>query len=89
MSMKNGVHLVIITMSILLVTAAFGANPFLNAKDDEPVSASVRGTEWNDEYIKDDIPLTARMVTTRIATMSWGAIFKIGFVDARQKMDFA
>ena len=72
-------------MSILLAAPAFAANPFLDAKDDRPASVRVRGTEWNDEYIKGDIPLTARMVTTRIARMSWGAIFKIEFVDLKSR----
>ena len=83
--MKYGVHLVVVTMSILLVAAAFGANPFLDAKDDKPVSASFRGTEWNDENIDGEIPLTARVVTTRIARMAWGAIFKIEFVDLKSR----
>src|SRR5690349_19007471 len=81
--MKRGVQ--IITMSILLAVPAFAANPFLNAKDDKPVSANFRGTEWNDEYIDGEIPLTARAVTTRIAQMSWGAIFKIEFVDLKSR----
>lgn len=83
--MKHGVQLVVITMSILLVADAFGANPFLDAKDDKPVSASFRGTEWNDENIDGEIPLTARVVTTRIAQMAWGAIFKIEFVDLKSR----
>jgi hypothetical protein len=83
--MKHGVQLVVITMSIWLVADAFGANPFLDAKDDKPVSASFRGTEWNDENIDGEIPLTARVVTTRIAQMAWGAIFKIEFVDLKSR----
>jgi hypothetical protein len=72
-------------MSVLFVAPTFAANPFLDAKDDKPVSANVRGTEWNDEYIQGDIPLTARMVTTRIAAMPWGAIFKIEIVDLKSR----
>lgn len=72
-------------MSILLAAPAFAANPFLDAKDDKPVSANLRGTEWNDEYINGDIPLTAHMVTTRIANMAWGAVFKIEFVDLKSQ----
>src|SRR6266404_4757803 len=83
--MKRGVQ--IITVSILLAVPAFAANPFLNAKDDKPVSANFRGTEWNDEYIDGEIPLTARAVTTRIAQMSWGAIFKIEFVDLKSRAE--
>jgi len=81
--MKYGVHLLIMTMPILLAVPALAGNPFLDAKDDKPVSANFRGTEWNDENINGDIPLTARVVTTRIAQMSWGAIFKIEFVDLK------
>jgi len=69
--------------SMLLAATAFGANPFLAAKDDKPVSAEFRGTEWNDEYTDGDIPLTARVVTTRIASMPWGAIFKVEFTDLK------
>jgi len=39
----------IAAISISLTVSAYGANPFLDAKDDKPVSASFRGTEWNDE----------------------------------------
>jgi hypothetical protein len=72
-------------MSILLGAPAFAANPFLDAKDDNPASINVRGNEWNDEYTNGEIPLAARMITTRIASMPWGAIFKIEFVDAKSK----
>ena len=68
--MKNRQQIAI--MSILLVAPAFAANPFLDAKDDKPVSANFRGTEWNDENIQGEIPLTARVITTRIAQMAWG-----------------
>src|SRR5438132_594447 len=83
--MKNRVHIQILTMSILFGAPAFAVNPFLDAKDDRPVSANFRGTEWNDENIQDEIPLTARMITTRVASMSWGAIFKIEFVDLKSR----
>lgn len=73
-------------MSLWLVPPAFAANPFLDAKEDRPVSANFRGTEWNDENIGGKIPLTARVATTRIATMSWGAIFKIEFVDLKLRV---
>ncbi|MBV9619012.1 MAG: hypothetical protein JO201_07345 [Verrucomicrobia bacterium] len=72
-------------MSILLGLPAFAANPFLDAKGDKPVSVNVRGTEWNDEYTSGEIPLTARIITTRVASMPWGAIFKIEFVDLKSK----
>jgi hypothetical protein len=72
-----------LTMSILLSVSAHAANPFLDAKDDRPVSAKFRGTEWGDEIQQDEIPLTARVVTTRVAKMPWGAIFKIEFSDVK------
>jgi hypothetical protein len=68
-------------MASLLPVSAFAANQFLEAKDDKPVSATFRGTEWGDEIEQEEIPLTARVVTTRIAKMPWGAIFKIEFTD--------
>src|SRR5205814_978452 len=84
-SMKLRVQLPIVGMSMFCVFSALAANPFLDAKDDKPVSANFKGTEWNDENIDGDIPLTARVVTTRIAQMPWGAIFKIEYVDLKSK----
>jgi hypothetical protein len=56
-------------ISISLTLSAYAANPFLDAKDDKPVSANFRGTEWNDEFpergIPHDIPLTARVALYR------------------------
>jgi hypothetical protein len=79
-------HHIIVT-SIFLIGSALAANPFLDAKDDKPVSAQFKGTEWNDEYTNGEIPLSGRVVTTRIAKMSWGAIFKIEFVDLKSKAE--
>ena len=72
-----------IIISILLPTSVYAANPFLSASDDKPVSAKFRGTEWGDEIQQEEIPLTARVVTTRVAQMLWGAIFKIEFTDLK------
>ena len=72
-----------VTMLILLAVSVYAANPFLDAPDDKPVSAKFRGTEWGDEIQQDEIPLTARVVTTRVAKMPWGAIFKIEFTDLK------
>lgn len=83
--MKTPTVFVVATMSIFLADSAFAVNPYLNAKDDKPVSIEVRGKEWNDEYTDGDIPLTMRMITTRIASMPWGAIFKIQFADPKSR----
>src|SRR6266480_2217128 len=72
-----------VMMSMLLGISAFAANPFLDAKDDKPVSAKFQGNEWGDEIQQAEIPLTARVVTTRVANMPWGAIFKIEFTDLK------
>jgi hypothetical protein len=77
----NWCRIAIVMISILLPSFTHAANPFLSATDDKPVSAKFRGTEWGDEIQQDEIPLTARIVTTRVARMSWGAIFKIEFTD--------
>src|SRR5499427_5197040 len=82
----HGVGLVVISVS--LTVSAYAANPFLDTKDDKPVSANFRGREWNDEFPEElphEIPLTARVVTTRIAKMLWGAIFKIEFTDLKSR----
>jgi len=72
-----------IAMLMLLSPCVFAANPFLDAKDDKPVSAKFRGIEWSDNIGAEEIPLTARVVTTRVATLPWGAIFKIEFLDLK------
>jgi hypothetical protein len=72
-------------MSMLLPVSAFAANPFLDAADDKPVSAKFRGTEWGDDIQQEEIPLSARVVTTRVAKMPWGAIFKIDFTDLKSR----
>jgi len=61
----------------------YAANPFLDANNDQPVSARFRGTEWGDDIGEKDIALTAQVVTTRIAETAWGAIFKIEFTDLK------
>jgi hypothetical protein len=75
----------IVAISFLLTVSAYGANPFLDAKDDNPVSANFRGTEWGDDFPEHEIPVTARVITTRVAKMPWGAIFKIEFVDLKSR----
>ena len=67
----------------LIPVLGYAENPFLNTPDDRPVSAKFRGTEWSDDIGEQDIPLTARVVTTRLAKMPWGAIFKIEFTDLK------
>jgi hypothetical protein len=79
----NRSRLAITTTAILFSVPAYAANPFLDAPDDKPVSAKFRGTEWSDDIGEETIPLTARVVTTRIAKMPWGAIFKIEFTDLK------
>src|SRR6476659_11446935 len=83
----NHCRIATITISILLPVSAFAANPLLDAPDDKPVSAKFRGTEWGDEIGRDEIPLTARVVTTRIAKMPWGAIFKVEFTDLKSRAE--
>jgi hypothetical protein len=73
------------TMLISLAVSGYAANPFLDAGDDKPVSAKFRGTEWGDEIQEEEIPLTARVVTTRVTKMPWGAIFKIEFIDLKSR----
>src|SRR5437660_6133495 len=79
----NRCRIAIIIMSILLPVSGYAANPFLDVHDDKPVSAKFHGTEWGEEIQEDEIPLSARVVTTRVAKMPWGAIFKIEFTDLK------
>ena len=46
-----------------------------------------RGTQWGDDIGEEEIPLTARVVTTRVAKMPWGAIFKIEFTDLKSRAE--
>ena len=84
----NRWQLAVTVITVLFPVLGYGANPFLDAKNDQPVSANFRGTEWSDDFpdeIPQEIPLTARVVTTRVAKMPWGAIFKIEFVDLKSR----
>jgi hypothetical protein len=74
-------------MVIFFSVSTYAANPFLDAPNDQPVSAKFSGTEWSDDIGDQDIPLTARVVTTRIAKMPWGAIFKMEFTDLESRAD--
>ncbi|PYJ09731.1 MAG: hypothetical protein DMF06_08985 [Verrucomicrobia bacterium] len=75
----------IVLLSILLASETYATNPFLNAPNDRPVSAQFRGTEWSEEIKGREIPLTARVITTRLAATAWGAIFKVEFADLKSK----
>jgi hypothetical protein len=75
----------IVAITILLTASGYAANPLLDAKDDTPVSAKFRGTEWSDDIEEEEIPLTARVITTRGAKMPRGAIFKIEFTDLKSR----
>jgi hypothetical protein len=79
----NPRRLAIASIAILLAVPSYAANPFLNAKDNKPVSANFRGTEWSDDIGAEEISLTARLVTTCLVTMPWGAIFKLEFTDLK------
>lgn len=70
-----------------MLASVYAANPFLDDKDDKPVSTKFRGTEWSDDIGDEDIPLSARVVTTRIAKMPWGAIFKIEYTNLKSRAD--
>lgn len=72
-------------MASLLPVSSFAANPFLDAKDNRPVSAKFRGTEWSDDIGKEEIPLAAVVITTRVGETPWGAIFKIEFTDLKSR----
>jgi hypothetical protein len=73
----------IMMVTMLIPASGSAANPFLDTSDDKPVSAKFRGAEWGNDIEEHDIPLTAREVTTRMAKMPWGAIFKIEFTDLK------
>ena len=63
-------------MTMLIPVSGYAANPFLDTPADKPVSAKFRGTEWSDDIGEQEIPLTARVVTTRIAKNAVGRDFQ-------------
>ena len=77
--MKTRVSLLLALLQLMLVPLGFAANPFLSAKSNEPVSAKFKGTEWNDEFEKEEYAWSTRVTTQRVATAKWGAFFKIAF----------
>ena len=81
----KGCRIVTMMMAIFLPISAYGANPFLDAADEKPVFAKFRGTEWSEDTSNEEIPLTARVITTRLTKMPWGAIFKIEFTDLKSR----
>ncbi len=78
-------RLTVILMVILFSVSTYAANVFLDAPNDQPVSTTFSGTEWGNDIAQEEIPLTARVVTTRIAKMPWGAIFKVEFTDLKSR----
>jgi hypothetical protein len=76
--MRNSVFGIVL---FLTVGICRGENPFLSAQDSKPVSAKFRGAEWGDNIAQEEIPLSARVITTRLAKTTWGEIFKITFTD--------
>jgi hypothetical protein len=80
-------QLIITIFAILFSVTAHAANPFLNAPNDQPVSAKFLGTEWSEDIGDKEIPLTAEVKTTRIAKMPWGAIFKIEYTDLKSRAE--
>jgi len=80
-------RLPVIIMVILFSVSSHAANAFLDAPNDQPVSVKFRGLEWSDDIGSKDIPLTATVVTTRLAKMNWGAIFKIEFTDLKSRAE--
>lgn len=71
----------ILVSALLFATSAWAANPFLSAADDQPVGANFTGTQWGDAIAQGERPLSARVVTTRLAQLPFGAVFKIDFIE--------
>ena len=81
----NRWRLATLLMWVLSTTSTNAANPFLDVKDDKPLSAKFLGTQWGDDIEEEEIPLTMQVVTTRVSKMPWGAIFKIEFSDVTSR----
>lgn len=72
----------LLTLLCSLPAASAGPadNPYLQARDDRPISVELQGTEWGDDIDGGERRLAARMTTTRIATLPFGAVFRVEFV---------
>src|SRR5262245_24821394 len=75
----------VMMMAMLIPVSGYAANPFLDAKDDQPVSAKFQGAQWGDDIEQEEIPLTMQVITRRVSKMPWGAIFKIEFADVTSR----
>ena len=60
-------RLIVLALVLLPLAETRAANPFLSAPDGKPVSAKFRGAEWGDNIAQEEIGLSARVVTTRVA----------------------
>lgn len=66
------------------------ANPYLDLPNDELSVRRYVGTEWGDDMKipdgKDALPFSAKVMTQRIATLPWGAVYKVtvGHQSTRQ-----
>jgi hypothetical protein len=63
------------------VSQAGAGNPFLDAPNDKPLTATFKGTEWDAE----ELPISVRVKTTGLATMKWGAVLRISFETVDSK----
>jgi hypothetical protein len=77
-------RLLLFLLPVLSAPPIFATNPFLDATNDRPVSAQFRGTEWG-EGLANETPFSAKVVTTLLAKIAWGAIFRIEFRDLKSK----
>jgi len=64
---------------------ALAKNPFLSAISDDRALATFSGTEWGDELGPKELPLSARVVTTRVARMPWGEVYQLAFESIRSQ----
>lgn len=57
------------------------ANPYLDLPNDELLVRRYVGKEWSDDMIipegKDALPFNAKVMTQRIATFPWGAVYRV------------
>lgn len=71
----------ILLLSLLASGESRAENPYLQARDDKPVGVDLQGTEWGDDIDGGERTLAARMTTTRVAVLPYGAVFRIEFVS--------
>ncbi len=81
----SGLRAFVVLLSLVALPArmAQAANPYLAASDDKPAPVRFTGTEWGDALERKERPISAQVITTRLAALPFASVFRIEFADVR------